>query len=152
MWRPTSGKPNRAPAPAIRTSHSSASTKPPAIAGPLTAATSGSGKRASAPNIALARLDQHAPVVLVAAELRHVHARRERAARAGQDDAAELLVGGERGQRAGQLVAQLDRQRVALVGPVERDDGDALGRAMTTIDHAAEPKAMRPRGMNQAGG
>src|SRR4051812_22579205 len=46
MWRPTSGKPNVAAGAARRTSHSSASPKPPATAGPLTAATMGTGSRA----------------------------------------------------------------------------------------------------------
>src|SRR4051794_31152431 len=44
MWRPTSGKPNVAVADAMRTSQSRARPKPPATAGPLTAATAGLGK------------------------------------------------------------------------------------------------------------
>src|SRR3954468_13010287 len=50
MWRPISGNPNVAVVAATRTSHSSARAKPPAIAGPLTAATIGSGSSASARN------------------------------------------------------------------------------------------------------
>src|SRR3954453_22141857 len=50
MWRPISGKPKVAVVDATRTSHSSASAKPPASAGPLTAATIGSGSSASARN------------------------------------------------------------------------------------------------------
>src|SRR4051812_10557270 len=50
MWRPTSGNPNVAVVDARRTSHSSARAKPPATAGPLTAATIGSGSSASARN------------------------------------------------------------------------------------------------------
>ncbi|MDX6648588.1 MAG: hypothetical protein QOJ97_539 [Solirubrobacteraceae bacterium] len=52
MPRGSSGNPKVAARPATRTSQCSASTKPPAIAGPFTAATAGLGNRATAPKAA----------------------------------------------------------------------------------------------------
>jgi hypothetical protein len=77
------------------------------------------GHRAERPR---ARLEQPLPVRPVAAELGDVHPRAERAPGAGEQRAVDRVVGGERVERAGQREAQLDRERVAPLGPVERED------------------------------
>jgi hypothetical protein len=62
-------------------------------------------------------------VIAVAAELRDVHPGAESGARAGQQHAAHLVVAGQRAEGVRQRLAQLDRQRVALLRPVERHRG-----------------------------
>ena len=81
---------------AIRRSHSSASAKPPASAGPLTAATTGRCALADRLERRGAGLDQALAVGAVAAELARVHPRAERAAGAGQDHAADAVVARQR--------------------------------------------------------
>src|SRR5512145_2354051 len=55
------------------------------------------------------------------AELREVEARREDVAGAGDDRAAERGIARQLRERLRDLVAQGDRERVLLLGPVERD-------------------------------
>jgi hypothetical protein len=83
-------------------------------------------------------------VVSVAAELADVHAGAERAARAGEQDGVDAVVGGRGLQRLGEREAQRDRQRVALLGPVEREDRDravALGPQRSLV--AQSPNTRR---------
>ncbi len=73
-----------------------------------------------------AGLDQLLPVGTVAAELGHVHARAERRPGAGEGDAADPVVVAERTERVGELDAQLDRERVALIGTLQGEHRDRL--------------------------
>ena len=65
--------------------------------------------------------DQRLAVGAVAAELGGVHAGAEGGAGAGEDDAADLLVVAEALEGVGELEPQVDRERVAFLGALERD-------------------------------
>ncbi len=66
-------------------------------------------------------------------EAGEVAAGAERAARAGEDDAADGGVGGRRVEGGRERVAQRRVDRVAPVGPVEREREDALGPLVSSV-------------------
>ena len=87
--------------------------------GPLTAASSGRAQRRTASNAATLDSTRRSRCVAVAAELAHVHARAEGGSGAREDDRANAGVIREPRQRVGDLLAQLDGQRVAALGAPE---------------------------------
>ena len=106
-------------------SHSSARSKPPPIAGPFTAAIVGFGKLQTARWYAV-ELWRIAARQLELPELAEVEARRECRSGAGQDDHPHPRVVTPGRERVHQLGAQLDRERVALVGARQGDHGDPV--------------------------
>jgi hypothetical protein len=62
----------------------------------------------------------------VAAELRDVHPGAEGGGCAGEDDRADIVVLTEGAERIRQLDPQVDGERVPLLGPLQRDDGDLV--------------------------
>jgi hypothetical protein len=67
-------------------------------------------------------------VIVVASELRPVHPGTERGAGSGDDDDGDVGVAADPLEDVGGVDAELDRERVALLGPVERDGCDAVRR------------------------
>ena len=83
-------------------------------------------------------------MIAVAAELGGVHARAERGSGAGEHHAADAVVLGELAERDGQLLAQLDRERVALLRSLEGDERDfPIPVDRELIRHAGDPKDRR---------
>ena len=64
-------------------------------------------------------------------------------ARAGQDDGADLVVVADPLHRVDELAEHLVRERVALLGAVQRHRGDAAG---DLVEKLLVVHAMRPRG------
>ena len=107
-------------------SQSSASAKPPASAGPLTARDHRARAGADRLEGGGRGLDQALLVLAVAAELGHVHPRAEGRPGAGQHDAADAVVLAEAGECLAELDPQVDRQRVALLGALQGDKRHVL--------------------------
>ena len=120
-----SGWPKVASSPATIMSQAIASSQPPPSANPRTAAMTGvriRQIRSQAPNRPPACERRRG----LRRELLDVGARREGpAARPGQDDRPAARIGIERLEGVGQLVEEVEAQRVERSGPVERDQGDA---------------------------
>ena len=91
----------------------------------MTAATTGLGQRPTARK-APVLVSTSASVLEVAAELRRVHAGAERGAGAGEHDAPDAVVAAEALEGVRQLDPQVDRQRVALLRPLQRDQRDPV--------------------------
>src|SRR5918994_6395100 len=124
MPRGSSGKPNLASSAAALRSNGRAGAKPPASAAPLTAAATGRVHSPTASNAVVLVSTRRRLCSASPPELRHVHSRAERRTCAGEDDAAHRLVGGERAEGLAKLDAELDRQRVALLGALQGDQRD----------------------------
>ncbi len=113
----------------IRQSQASTSAIPAPVTGPSIAATTGFSRR-SKDSIEVGQAVRDVavrPRVVELVEAVEVAAGAERAARAGQDDAADRGVAGGLGDGGGERVAQRRVDRVAPVGPVEREGEDAVG-------------------------
>ena len=126
MPRGSSGNPKRAVGSASRTSEASATRKPPASAGPLTAAITGTGtlpiasKQARLLSTSARRFSASPPNWVVSIP-------EQKAGGAPVIDHGADLLAVDLAERLGDRPAQLDRQRVALLGPVQRQRQDAVG-------------------------
>ena len=121
-----SGWPNWASSPATMRSHVMASSQPPPRAKPRTAAIERQADRADAvPGREVALGVQ--PLGGLVGELHDVGTGRERSvAGAGQDDDPDAIVEVERLELVGQLGQEREAERVARLGPVDRDERDAV--------------------------
>jgi hypothetical protein len=112
---------------------------PAPTAGPLTAATVGSGDRSHAQEPFVDRRDGATLVVgsgaCERAETRHVGARTERGRLARDHDGGRRLVGFERVERRDDLVDHRGRHRVASLDVDEGDDRDRVAVLHTNVLH-----------------
>ena len=124
---------------ATRRSQSSESAKPPASAGPLTAATTGRRQSPTAwkatvlVSTSRSRLSRSPPNWLVSMP--------EQKALPAPVSTTQptVVVGRERAERLGELGPQLDRERVALLRPLQGDERDLVA----ALDRAAARNRMR---------
>ena len=139
-----SGSPNRAFSRAIRMSHAIASSQPPPRANPLTAATVGFAK-ASIDVEGPLHLRREPGVQVVVAQLGDVRTGDEGlVARAGEGDEPDVVALAQVGQHVAELGQHLPAQRVADLGPVDRDDGEPVVDLDRERLHHAPPKAAMP--------
>ena len=142
--RCTSGMPKRAVSAATTRSHDSTISNPPASAGPFTARDDRlrevAGHDAREP--ALAARDVHAAALRDDLE---VGAGGEHLARAGEHDGAQRGVGLDLVEEPGHRLADLGADRVARVGPVEREERDVAAPFEFDECHAlmADPNSDR---------
>ena len=125
-----SGWPNRASSPATIMSQVIASSQPPPRANPRTAAISGMRVAAIRSQAANRSSTRRVTGVWRASSRMSAPAANARVARAGQDDGPAGRVGVERRERVGELVEEVEAQGVEDVRALERDERDALERAV----------------------
>ena len=120
---------NAARSDATRKSHASASSKPPVTHGPLIAPMTGLAHLPERGERARSAASSAPPTRLrgVLPELAQVEAGAERGIGPGEDHDVDVGVGVGRRQRRAGLALQRDAQRVAGLGPVERDGADPVG-------------------------